>query len=115
MNGREWLNNRLRALKLDPQLSTTVVEKIERPKLNSEFVRTDKRGKQRYMTRPDGSRMRMVARGDGSMVALEPGTAEFHARYTQPPEPIIEQFTPMGAEGYRFRKMDGVTGEPLED
>lgn len=114
MNGRDWLNSRLRDLKRDPQLSTTVVERIERPKLDPTAFRIDRRGKTRYMERPDGSRMRVTARGDGSTVVLEPGTPEFHARYTQPPEPIIEQFRPKGAEGYEFVKLDQ-EGNPLED
>lgn len=114
MNGREWLDNRLRQLKREPNLATTVVERIERPKLDAAFFRIDPPGKTRYIERPDGSRMRVTARGDGSTVILEPGTPEFHAKYTQPPEPIIEQLTPDGPEGYRWRRMDGVTGEPLE-
>lgn len=86
----------------------------KRPTLDAEFFRKDAPGTVRYVERPDGTRMRMHARGDGSMVALEPGTPEFHARYTQPPEPIIEQLTPDGPEGYRWRKLDQ-EGNPLED
>jgi len=39
---------------------------------------------------------------------------EFHKRYTQPPEPIIERIVPHGPEGYRIQRLDQ-EGNPLEN
>lgn len=116
MNGLEWLRAQRRRMGREPLSPNTTVGPIERPTVSPEFLRRkDKRGQIRYVERPDGTRMRMTARGDGSMVSLEPGTPEFTKRYIPPGEKVIEQFQGVGPEGYRFRKLDGVTGEPLED
>lgn len=45
-----------------------------------------------------------------------PGTAEFTRRYIPPGEPVIEQIETFGPEGFRIvRKVDGMTGELLEE